>query len=90
MRRSWTPSCLLLMSLGQTVFVFWFPFLESTSALYALAILFGFAYSGVMSCILVFTRMMVSPGFAGRAMSFHGRSSDGEGWGWGIHRGPTV
>ena len=59
----------LLMSLGQTVFVFWFPFMESTSALYALAILFGFAYSGVMSCILVCTRMMVSPGFAGRAMS---------------------
>ena len=43
--------------------------MESTSALYALAILFGFAYSGVMSCILVCTRMMVSPGFAGRAMS---------------------
>ena len=59
----------LLMSLGQTVFVFWFPFTDSGVALYVLAMLFGFTYSGVMSCILTCTRMMVSPGFAARAMS---------------------
>ena len=60
----------LLMSLGQTFFVFWFPYLnDSTSALYILAVLFGFTYSGVMSSILVCTRMMVSANFAARAMS---------------------
>tara|TARA_B100000586_G_scaffold239847_1_gene192303 strand:+ start:557 stop:1756 length:1200 start_codon:yes stop_codon:yes gene_type:complete len=59
----------LLMSLGQTVFVLWFPFTDDLVSLYVLAIFFGFAYSGVMSCILTCTRMMVSPGFAARAMS---------------------
>ena len=59
----------LLMSIGQTVSVFWFPYLSDTIALYALAAFFGFSYSGVMSCILVCTRMMVSARFAARAMS---------------------
>jgi MFS family permease len=59
----------MTMSLGQTVFVFWFPHVQDTVGLYALAIVFGFTYSGVMSSILVCTRMMVSAGFAGRAMS---------------------
>jgi MFS family permease len=59
----------MLMSLGQTISVFWFPHVEGTAALYLLAVFFGFTYSGVMSSILVITRMMVSAGFAGRAMS---------------------
>ena len=59
----------LIMSLGQTVFAFGFPHLSSLSGLYVLAALFGFSYSGVMSSILVLTRVMVSPGFAARAMS---------------------
>lgn len=59
----------MIMSLGQTVSVFWFPHVEGTAALYLLAVFFGFTYSGVMSSILVITRMMVSAGFAGRAMS---------------------
>ena len=59
----------LLMSLGQTISVFWFPHLSEPVALYALAAFFGFSYSGVMSCILVCTRMMVSASFAARAMS---------------------
>ncbi len=59
----------LLMSLGQTVFVLWFPFTDDVVSLYVLAVFFGFAYSGVMSSILMCTRMMVSPGFAARAMS---------------------
>lgn len=59
----------MLMSLGQTVSVFWFPHVQGTAALYLLAIFFGFTYSGVMSSILVITRMMVSASFAGRAMS---------------------
>lgn len=59
----------MTMSLGQTVFVFGFPHLEGLAAYYLLAVLFGFTYSGVMSSILVSTRMMVSPAIAARAMS---------------------
>jgi len=59
----------LLMSVGQTISVFWFPYLSDALLLYALAAFFGFSYSGVMSCILVCTRMMVSAQFAARAMS---------------------
>jgi len=59
----------LFMSLGQTVFAFAFPQVASLFGLYLLAAFFGFSYSGVMSSILVLTRMMVSPGFAARAMS---------------------
>lgn len=47
----------------------WFPFTGNMVTLYVLAMFFGFTYSGVMSCILMCTRMMVSPGFAARAMS---------------------
>ena len=59
----------MVMSAGQTLSVLWFPFLDSTVAIYTTAIVFGFTYSGVMSAILVCTRMMVSPNYAGRAMS---------------------
>ncbi len=59
----------MLMSAGQTFFVFWFPHVDSTVSLYLIAICFGFAYSGVMTCILFSTRMMVSARFAARAMS---------------------
>jgi len=59
----------MLMSLGQTVFVFWFPHVDNSALLYLLAAFFGFSYSGVMSSILVCTRMMVSARFAARAMS---------------------
>ena len=59
----------MVMSLGQTASVFWFPHVEGTAALYSLAIFFGFFYSGVMSCIMVCTRMMVPGRYAARAMS---------------------
>ena len=59
----------MLMSLGQTISVVWFPHITNEVFLYGLAVFFGFTYSGVMSCILVCTRMMVSAGFAARAMS---------------------
>jgi len=59
----------ILMSLGQTVFVIWFPHLISPSTIYIMAALFGFTYSGVMSSILVCTRMMVSAKYGARAMS---------------------
>ncbi len=58
----------IIMSLGQTLTVIWFALLSHPAALYGIAIAFGFTYSGVMSCILVCTRMMVSPGFGGRAI----------------------
>jgi len=59
----------ILMSLGQTVFVVWFPHLISPALIYIMAALFGFTYSGVMSSILVCTRIMVSAKFGARAMS---------------------
>ena len=59
----------MLMSAGQTLSVSWFPFLDNTAAIYMIAIVFGFTYSGVMSTILVCTRMMVSAKYAARAMS---------------------
>ena len=59
----------MLMSLGQTVSVIWFPYVTNPIGLYFLAAFFGFTYSGVMSSILVCTRIMVSAKFAGRANS---------------------
>ena len=59
----------ILMSLGQTVSVIWFPYVTNPIGLYLLAAFFGFTYSGVMSSILVTTRMVVSAKFAGRANS---------------------
>ncbi|MDA1073885.1 MAG: MFS transporter [Proteobacteria bacterium] len=59
----------MFMSAGQTLFAFAFPHIEGSISLYALAAVFGFTFSGVMSSILVCTRMMVSAGFAARAMS---------------------
>ena len=59
----------ILMSLGQTIFVVWFPHLISPVLIYVMAALFGFTYSGVMSSILVCTRVMVSAKFGARAMS---------------------
>jgi MFS family permease len=59
----------MLMSLGQTMFVYWFPLVDGLTPLYALAVCFGFTYSGVMSCILVVTRNMVTASFGARAMS---------------------
>ena len=60
----------ILMSLGQAISVIWFPYITDPMGLYLLAAFFGFTYSGVMSSILVCTRMMVSAKFAGRANSF--------------------
>jgi MFS family permease len=59
----------ILMSLGQTIFVIWFPDLISPTTIYVMAALFGFTYSGVMSSILVCTRMMVPANYGARAMS---------------------
>jgi MFS family permease len=58
----------ILMSLGQTLSVFWFPQLPEALSLYFLAVFFGFTYSGVMTSSVVCARMMISAGFAGRAL----------------------
>ena len=58
----------ILMSLGQTLSVFWFPHLSGDAALYFLSVFFGFTYSGVMTSSVVCIRMMISAGFAGRAL----------------------
>lgn len=59
----------MVMSLGQTFFVFWFPHIDSLPLLYFVAIFFGFTYSGVMTSLLMCTRMMVGARLAARAMS---------------------
>ena len=46
----------ILMSIGQTVSVVWFPHISTPLGIYFLAAFFGFTYSGVMSSILVCTR----------------------------------
>lgn len=48
----------LLTSIGQTVLVFWFIQLDSLVALHLLAIVFGFWYAGVMTCLTVCVREM--------------------------------
>ena len=59
----------IIMSAGPTASVFWFPHLDGLVAIFFLAVVFGFTYSGVMSSILVCVRMMVSAKFSARAMS---------------------
>lgn len=49
----------IVMSLAQTALVVWFPHVQSLTATYVLAGLFGLAFSGVMSCVLVCVRAMV-------------------------------
>ena len=59
----------ILMSIGQTISVLGFPYIDFKVGLFVLAAAFGFTYSGVMSAILVCARMMVSAKLAGRAMA---------------------
>ena len=59
----------ILMSIGQTISVLGFPYIDFEVGLFVLAAAFGFTYSGVMSAILVCARMMVSAKLAGRAMA---------------------
>ena len=59
----------ILMSIGQTISVLGFPYIDFKVGLFVLAAAFGFTYSGVMSAILVCARMMVSAKLAGRALS---------------------
>jgi len=45
-----------LASLGQTIMVFWFTQTQSLLALYILGALFGFAFAGVMTCLIICAR----------------------------------
>ena len=48
----------MIASAAQTVLVFWFTQLHSLAGFYALAVLFGLGYSGVMTCIVICIREM--------------------------------
>ncbi len=45
-----------IASIGQTLMVFWFTQTTSLLSLYGLSILFGFFFSGVMTCLLICAR----------------------------------
>ncbi|MCG8369496.1 MAG: MFS transporter, partial [Proteobacteria bacterium] len=62
----------MLMSFCQTVLVVWFPFVYGLPGTYALAAVFGIAYSGVMAGLLICLRVMVPARLAGRAMGIGG------------------
>jgi MFS family permease len=62
----------LMMSLGQTVLVIWFPHVEALWLLYGFSILFGIFYSGVMATILVSLRVLVPARHAALAMGVGG------------------
>lgn len=59
----------MLMSFGQSVLVVWFPQIDSLIGIYALAALFGFAYSGVMSCMVVTVNTFVPGDVSARSWS---------------------
>jgi len=45
-----------LASLGQTIMVFWFTQTQSLMVLYIFGALFGFAFAGVMTCLIICAR----------------------------------
>lgn len=62
----------MMMSLGQTLLVVWFPHVYGLWGTYVLAAVFGIAYSGVMAGLLICLRDMVPARLAGRAMGIGG------------------
>ncbi len=77
----------MLMSFGQTILVFAFPFVEGLWATWILAAIFGVVYSGDMSSIIVTARMMLPARIAARSLGivvFFGWLGMGTGaWGGG-------
>lgn len=61
-----------IASIGQTVMVFWFTQTTSLPALYILAILFGFSFSGVMTCLLICAREAAPLKMTGLAVAIVG------------------
>lgn len=60
----------MIAAFSQACFAFMFPHITSLIGLYALAALFGLAYSGVMTSFMVCIRMMVPAGIAARGLGF--------------------
>jgi len=58
-----------LSSLAQTSTVFWFSQTGSLALLYALAVLFGFGFSGVMTCLIICAREAAPLRIAGLAVA---------------------
>jgi MFS-type transporter involved in bile tolerance (Atg22 family) len=59
----------MMMSVGQTVVVVWFAYLDWMPGIWALAVLFGLFFSGVMVSILNCIRVMIPARLSGRAMA---------------------
>lgn len=59
----------MIASFGQSALVLWFPHVLDSGGLYALAVVFGLVYSGVMTSILVCVREMVPARVNARAMA---------------------
>jgi MFS family permease len=57
----------MLASAWQTATVFWFTQLHSPLAFYQLAVLFGFGYAGVMTCLIVTAQSLAPSSHAGLA-----------------------
>ena len=55
----------MLASAWQTATVLWFPWLTSLTGFFILAVLFGFGYSGVMTCLITCVQGMAPPGRKG-------------------------
>ncbi|MBO6520095.1 MAG: MFS transporter [Rhodospirillales bacterium] len=59
----------MIGSLVQTSIVFWFTQTELMPALFTLAVLFGFGFSGVMTCLIIATREAAPPKSAGLSVA---------------------
>ena len=59
----------ICMSVLQTAVIFLFPHVQNTILMYALAIIFGLAFSGVMASFLVSVRMMIPANYLARGMA---------------------
>jgi MFS family permease len=57
----------LLASVWQTATVFWFTQVQTPQAFFLLAVLFGFGYAGVMTCMIVTARSLAPASHAGLA-----------------------
>jgi len=59
----------LVVSFIQTFFAYWFVTVDGLIGIYAVAVVFGVGYAGVMTCLLVTTRSMVPARLAGTGLS---------------------
>lgn len=62
----------MTMSLGQTVVVVWFAYVDWMPAIWVLAALFGLFFSGVMASILTCVGVMIPARLSGRGMAIAG------------------